>query len=293
MRDVDSLIAGKSKFLCCQLCGREFGSASLPIHMKQCQQKQAVQAAQRKAAPIKQFKARKVPRSVMGEHAVTSPTVVESEESLNENPKKESKSNSKAEKSTRSPVRGNEIASTLPKKDIPLLNENYQQVLKGQLTIDEFNRMSLDEYQRTAVEREVCQQCEHCGRKFIRPEGFRKHQQLCERQGSNGGVFALPSQKQSASASTRLEKESRPTKPPINFRDMEGQQLIHKQIEPKIVPSEGVSTKNLGNPSSIKADGKQFAQYCAACGVNFNQLTQQNNQEWKFCPQCGSKRLTL
>jgi hypothetical protein len=167
MRDWDVIPAAApsgptagSRFLNCNICGREFGTASFPIHQKQCAQKHRVAQDQLRPPEVKKFKARKVPAEIMAGHPITSPLVVESKE------RAQSVLGKLASGASGQTNLKPSNATTQKHARAISPSNDANGVLTGELSISEYNRLALDDFGKSAVERGVFHECTNCGRKF-------------------------------------------------------------------------------------------------------------------------------
>lgn len=287
-----------SRFLNCNLCGREFGTASLPIHLKQCAEKHRVARDQLKPAPVKKFTARKVPAAFMVGQTVTSPLVVESKERRE-----------RTSMSTPPPVApAKRVTSAHPLHDAPI-GAAYGAVLVGEMTKDQYNQLAMHDYGKTAVDRGVVVECGNCGRKFGnnvcvcteqvsariaalirltiyhtchvqciagRAEGLTKHRILCDQQGMNGGVFALKKPTDDGEA-----RESQPPQPLI--QPPRATQKRNASPSPAVALSKAPKQEVPAPEPSVT-----LSRFCTGCRMDFQQHAEA--ERWRFCPKCGETR---
>jgi hypothetical protein len=119
---------------------------------------------------------------------------------------------------------------------------------------NKFNQKAQEEYNNNAVATGVKVECVNCKRSFARQEGLEKHQVLCNRS-KCGGLFARHT-------STNQQKSM----------------AVSEQI-----------TK-VARPESkyVYVNCELLARFCVKCGLDFD-----SNDEWKFCPQCGTGRSSI
>ena len=262
-----------TKFLVCHMCGRNFGSASLSIHQKACAQKSQPSSA-------KSTKKRAT-RPIDTGNII--PMAVDDDNSS-----------------------GNLIQSAVDNLQVQndKMKQAYDAMINGQISLDEFNRVSLDSYENNSVQRGVKFDCKNCHRTFARKEGLDKHQILCERQGKDGGnVFARKSDKKGSDesiASSQANVQKSVTMP------MKKRAPINTGKSKKSVPStplDIVGMKRLNTSSTTNSTFMEAVisfspsqtmrpfNFCNECGSNFATMAEASS--WKFCPCCGTKRITI
>ena len=192
------------------------------------------------------------------------------------------------------------------------LESAYAAMMRGDVSVDEYNQLSRSIYEETAVERGSKQECHNCGRKFSRVEGLQKHRVLCERDQNGGGVFArksLPpasaSVSSSISSSHSLTSLKSGSPPPI-LQQSKGSRINSSTSLPSVTPqthkskidrpisSETMQKTPIASAVSSSRARKSTplgtrANFCTDCGSNFTNMP--NASMWKYCPQCGYQRV--
>jgi hypothetical protein len=280
MRDDVSMLnpvqpAYKPRFLVCHLCGREFGTASLPIHQKQCLSKNQQNLQKQVASSVKG-------KRQLHAHGKPSPTM---------HPK-------------------GVPTSMDASRDGGKITTAYDATIRGNISIEQFNEMAMAQYQATSAERGVRMECTNCKRTFERAEGFEKHQRVCMKQGAAGGkIFSLQKQAAKTPAAKQESRLLKPTAPkpasaiikrvsPVVGVGLGGNSAARVSTATSIAPTDPslqkpattVPITSAKNVEMIQAVvGTAAARFCVECGHGFAAYNQ-NATKINFCPNCGCKR---